>query len=146
MVILVMKKWDINMKQKNNFSSPIWILKKLLVLAVITASLAVFAPSAIADDDDQETARQALEAGKIRPLMELLEKVESTYKGKILEVELESEETDASDGVEILVYEIKLLTPQGNIVKLSFDASNLDLLVVDGHDSEKALKQAGQSD
>jgi len=141
-----MKKRSANMKQKNIFSSPIWILRKFLALAAIAALLAVFAPPTMADDDDQETARQALQAGKIRPLMELLEKVESTYKGKILEVELESEETDASDGAEILVYEIKLLTPQGNIVKLSFDASNLDLLVVDGRDSEKALKQAGQSD
>jgi len=140
-----MKKLATNMKQKNNFSSPVQTLRKLWVLVAITASLAVFAQYAIADDD-QKTAREALQAGKIRPLMELLEKVESAYEGKILEVELESKDDGNDYGEEMMIYEIKLLTPQGNVVKLFFDARNLELLAVDGHDSERALKHGGESD
>lgn len=124
-------------------------LKQLIIFALMSLAIMLFMASAgsvFADDDDQLVAREALKAGKIRPLPELLEKVESTYQGKILEVELESEGSKSDDSGEMLVYEIKLLTPQGNIVKLSFDASNLELLVVDGHDSEKARKHAGESD
>ena len=144
-----MKKRITDVKQNIIYLTFARPLKQIVIMTIMATSLLVFAAASgpvFADDDDQKTAREALEAGKIRPLMELLEKVESAYQGKILEVELESEDSDSNDDEEMLVYEIKLLTPQGNVVKLSFDASNLELLVVDGHDSDKALKQDGELD
>ncbi|MCK5546403.1 MAG: peptidase [Rhodospirillaceae bacterium] len=100
----------------------------------------------LADDDDQEVAREALSKGLIRPLSELLEKIESMYSGHILEVELESEDDYNDEDGEILIYEIKFLTLQGNVVKLKFDAKNLELLVTDGWDLDKAKKKYEDDD
>ena len=128
-----------------SLSSSKWPLKPLVILAVmafgIWALLGTVNP-VMADDDDQEVAREALAKGLIKPLSHLLEKIEATYSGQVLEVELESEDMEGYDGAnEIMIYEIKLLTPQGNVVKLKFNAKNLELLVTDGHDLDKARKK-----
>lgn len=105
--------------------------------------------TAQADSDDQERARAAMLAGEVRPLTELLARVESLYEGEIIEVELEEDDDGAwisGDGDPMLLYEIKLLTPQGNLVKLEFNAKNLELLTVDGHDSDSARKASDTSD
>lgn len=102
-----------------------------------------------ADKDDQERARQAMLSGSVRPLSELLARVESLYEGTVIEVELEDDEsgrTVGPDGALALLYEIKLLTPQGNVVKLEFDALSLELLTVDGNDSERARKEKDDKD
>ncbi len=117
----------------------------------IKAFAMLLAPSlpAWADGDDQERARQAMLAGEVRPLTDLLFQVESMYEGEVIEVELEEDESGAwsgADGKPILLYEIKLLTPQGNLVKLEFDAKSLELLTVDGHDSESARKDLNEED
>ena len=113
-------------------------------MIVLLAGVLLALPNgARADGDDQERARQAMLAGEVRPLTELLAHVESMYEGDIIEVELESDDNGAwyeTKGEPLFLYEIKLLTPQGNLVKLKFDAKNLELLTVDGHDSEKARK------
>jgi len=67
-------------------------------------------------DDDHERARQLLEAGDILPLQQILKNAREIQPGKVLEVELETEHDRP-------VYEIKLLTDQGEVVKLLFDAS-----------------------
>lgn len=116
-------------------------------IPVLALAMLLAAPmTARADSDDQERAREAMLAGDVRPLTELLAHVESMYAGEVIEVELEEDEIDArfgSKGKTVLLYEIKLLTPQGNLVKLKFDAKNLELLTVDGHDSESARKDHG---
>lgn len=112
-------------------------LALLVVVGVMLSPL-----MAAADGDDQEVALDALARGDAKPLIQLLEKVESLYQGTVLEVELETDEHQVlSDDGRALIYEIKLLTPQGNVVKLEFDAKTLELLEVDGHDSEKARKK-----
>lgn len=121
-----------------------WPLKPLVILAVMAFGIWALLGTAnpvMADDDDQEVAREALAKGLIKPLSQLLEIIEATYSGQVLEVELESEDMDDYGGKEILIYEIKLLTPQGNVVKLKFNAKNLELLVADGHDLDKARKK-----
>ena len=67
-------------------------------------------------DDDHERARQLLEAGDILPLQQILKNAREIQPGKVLEVELETEHNQP-------VYEIKLLTDQGEVVELLFDAS-----------------------
>lgn len=114
-----------------------------IFVALIAFSATMALPSgARADEDDQERARQAMLAGDVRPLSELLGRLETMYEGDVIEVELEDAEDDmrGPDGQLIFVYEIKILTPQGNLVKLEFNAKNLELLTVYGHDSEKARK------
>lgn len=117
-------------------------------LAVLVVVGAVLSPLyAAADADDQDLALEALARGDALPLIELLEKVESLYQGTVLEVELESDEHRViSDDGRAMIYEIKILTPQGNLVKLEFAAKTLELLEVDGHDSEDARKRHDDDD
>lgn len=84
-----------------------------LLLALLLAGAVGFA----AADDDHDRARRALEAGEIMPLHTLLERVSRQHPGQVLEVELERE-----DGA--WVYELKLMRPDGILLKLDLDASS----------------------
>lgn len=70
-------------------------------------------------DNDQDRARQALQAGEVLPLGTVLERVEKEVPGQILDVELDRE-TD--EGVARWLYKIKLLRTDGALVKLKVDA------------------------
>jgi uncharacterized membrane protein YkoI len=73
------------------------------------------------DAQDHDRARQALESGEILPLPAILERVERSSPGQIMEVELDREG-------ERWVYEIKVLRKGGSLVKLKLDARNGTLL------------------
>ena len=95
--------------------------------ALICAALLAVAASATAlaededDDADHERARQAYESGAIRSLGAVLSKVESEFTGEVVEVELERRG-------ERMVYEVEILTPQGNVLELVYDAATVELL------------------
>lgn len=91
---------------------------------LLLASL-LAAPLAQASDKDHERARQAVQAGQVMPLPALLDKLALTHPGQVLEVELERER---KDGVEVWVYEIKLLQPDGQLIKLELDAKTAEVL------------------
>lgn len=125
------------------------LLLRSTLAALVFAMLAAAPLSVLADSDDQDRARRAMLSGKVRPLTELLAHVESMYEGEIIKVELEEDDDGAwfgSNGDAMMLYEIKLLTPQGNLVKLEFDAESLELLTVDGHDSDSARKDSFDDD
>jgi uncharacterized membrane protein YkoI len=84
-------------------------------LAVVLTTL-VSSPAWASDSHDQERARAALEAGQIRPLVEILAGVERRYLGRVIETELDQE-----DGH--WVYEFKLLPSTGRVFKLEVDAT-----------------------
>jgi uncharacterized membrane protein YkoI len=65
--------------------------------------------------DGHDRARRAVEEGRILPLKDILARTEATYPGRLIEAELEGD-----DGAPI--YEIKVLTGDGRIVKLFYDA------------------------
>lgn len=126
-----------------------WHLLRGLGLLV---ALNLFTGITMADDiSDHERARAAVESGDIVPLVNILEKVESIYEGSIIEVQLEDE---GDEGFEIenirelgsthymrgFIYEIKLLTPQGNLLKLKMDARTAELIQVRGQGEELARK------
>ncbi|MBL6940828.1 MAG: hypothetical protein ISR53_01580 [Rhodospirillales bacterium] len=121
-------------------------------LLVLIAAITLFPGPAQADDvSDHERARAAVEKGDIVALAFILEKVESIYEGSIIEVELEDEgdegfenesgtDADSNHFMSGFIYEIKLLTPQGNLLKLKLDARTAELIEVRGHGEEKARK------
>lgn len=74
-----------------------------------------------ADDEHEPDVRGA----PVASLMLLLERVGRDFEGDVLELELEQE-----DGRP--VYEVKLLTPKGNVLKVYYDARTLDVLEVKG--------------
>lgn len=84
----------------------------IMVLAVNSLTMPTVWASG---DDDHERARQALQSGQILPLRTVLERLERSHPGKVLEVELEQK-----DG--LWIYKVKLLQADGQLVKLMLDA------------------------
>lgn len=74
-----------------------------------------------ADKADHERARQAVEAGDVLPLRTILEQVERTYPGQVMEVELDREKGE-------WVYEVKLLGKGGALMKLKILARDGTIL------------------
>ncbi|HXK55770.1 MAG TPA: hypothetical protein PLZ16_03920 [Gammaproteobacteria bacterium] len=80
---------------------------------------------AVADQDLANAAGME----EVVSMRSLLARVSESYPGRVLEVELEREE----DGEEVSwVYEVKLLTDRGRVLKLEYDAVNLELLKIKG--------------
>ena len=94
----------------------------------MTALLLILAPLAgvLADNDHME-ARRLVETGSILPLEQILESVHKRWRGRILEVELESERGG-------YIYEIELLDTQGAVWELEIDAVTGQLLKTEEED------------
>jgi uncharacterized membrane protein YkoI len=90
----------------------------LLVCSWLGTALA---PAARASDDDHDQAQRAVLAGEVMPLRRVLERLEREQPGQVLDVELEREDSR-------WVYEIKLLQPSGQRIKLTLDARSAELL------------------
>jgi uncharacterized membrane protein YkoI len=74
-----------------------------------------------AGKDDHERARRAVLAGEVLPLPTVLERLALEQPGQVMAVELEQD-----DGR--WIYEIKLLRPGGQLVKLKLDAQTAAVL------------------
>jgi uncharacterized membrane protein YkoI len=90
-------------------------LRPLLAILLTTVSL-IAAPAWADDHDDHERVRAARKAGRVLPLAELLARVQAEQPGEVLEVELEH-------GHGRMIYEIKLLRPDGRLAELRYDAA-----------------------
>ena len=82
----------------------------LLFLSLISAP-------ALADRDDHDRARRALEAGEILPLSDILDAATAVRPGRVIEIELERD-----DGR--WVYELELVSPQGRLYEMEIDAAS----------------------
>lgn len=107
-----------------------WIIPALMLILTVPPG----APARA--DDDSGRAREAVQQGKIVPLRDVLARVESSFQGEVIEVELEEK-----DGGDRLIYEIKLLTPQGNLLKLIYDAQTMELLKTKGRGLDAAKRR-----
>ena len=72
-------------------------------------------------DHDHERARAAVQAGQVLPLATLLQQLQRSHPGQVLEVEL-----DRDDGR--WIYELKLLQGGGQLLKLELDAATGQVL------------------
>ena len=87
-----------------------------LVFAGLSALAWLNGALAWADSDhDHDRARAALVAGEVLPLPAVLERVGREHPGQVLAVELEREHGR-------WIYELKLLQPDGGLLKLDVDA------------------------
>ncbi|HSI57841.1 MAG TPA: PepSY domain-containing protein [Ideonella sp.] len=84
------------------------------LLAAVLAAAWFGMPAAQAADHD--AVRRAVEAGRLKPLAEILSAVESKHRGRVLDVELERSAAGRP------VYEIKLLEDDGRRRELYIDA------------------------
>ncbi|AWK87711.1 PepSY domain-containing protein [Azospirillum thermophilum] len=106
-------------------------------VVLILAGLLVLPGAARADREDHDRAREALRAGRILPLEGIVDKAVATFGGTVLDVEIEEHDHDDDDDPDLppFVYEIKLLTPGGRIMKLVYDAASGELLAARGRRS-----------
>ncbi len=99
-------------------------LPRLAVAALAGCLLAAGSlapPLAWAGKDDHERARRAVQAGEVLPLPTVLERLALEQPGQVLAVELEQD-----DGR--WIYEIKLLRPGGQLLKLKLGAQTAAVL------------------
>lgn len=102
-------------------------MRPLLLLPLCLFLALAGAPHVWADDDDDDDradhdrARAALERGEIMSLRTIMEKAETDYPGRLLEVELESKHGR-------FVYDIEILAADGRLVELLYDAADGKLL------------------
>lgn len=96
-----------------------------LLFALLLAALAAAGPAVAGDHHDR--ARRAVEEGRILPLKEIIARAQKAEPGQVIEAELEDEHG-------AIVYEIKMLTADGRMLKLYFDAGSGVLLRTKGRD------------
>lgn len=95
-----------------------------MLFLALTLSIGFAVSSASArDSDDHDRARAAVQAGEVLPLAQVIERLQRTHPGQVLELELERE-----DGR--WIYEVKLLQADGQLLKLELDARTADVLKV----------------
>lgn len=102
------------------------LLSTVLVIALTGAA-------AVQAGDDHDRARAALRAGEVVPLRDILAVVEQEFRGEMLEIELDEKRRR-------FVYEVKLLTPDGSIIELYYDARTKALLKTEGRGVEDARR------
>lgn len=88
-----------------------WLLALLLAAGGVCAS----------DKPDHERARAAVQAGEVMPLPTLLDKLQRSHPGTVLELELEQESG-------VWIYEVRLLQADGQLFKLKLDARTAQVL------------------
>lgn len=91
------------------------VLLSLALLAALGVS-SLRAPLGAQERRDHERARAALEAGQIRPLSDLLAEVERRFRGRVIEADLERDDTQ-------WLYELKILPPNGRLFIVELDAA-----------------------
>lgn len=102
-----------------------------------SAAFVLFARPRAAHSDEQNNAREALRSGEVVSLGRILARVRAAYAGRVLEAELER---GRGGGTAPWIYHVKLLTPQGNVIKLMLNAKTAIILAVKGRGAEAAKK------
>lgn len=87
---------------------------KIIIRFITVIMLTAISIMACADDD-HDKAKRLMEDGNILPLKTILQKARKIQPGKILEVELENKKGKR-------IYEVELLTTEGNVIELKFNA------------------------
>jgi uncharacterized membrane protein YkoI len=91
--------------------------------------LSLIAAPALADRDDHDRARLALQAGEILPLAEILAAAEAARPGRVIEIELERD-----DGR--WIYELELVSPDGFLYEMEIDAASGTILEVEREEDD----------
>lgn len=107
------------------------IARRTAVLLLMAAAIGQAAAASGRSDHDR--ARAAVQAGEVMPLPALLERLQRSHPGQVLELELERE-----DGR--WVYEVKLLQADGQLLKLELDARTAEVLTLRRRPARDSLK------
>lgn len=91
-------------------------------------------------DSDHDMARAAREAGDIVPLQRILDTVNAQFDGVLLEVELEFEDDHDKGRKPGWLYEVKMRTTPGAVIKLYYDARTGALIGTRGRGMDAARR------
>ena len=111
------------------------VLRKALAACVCGACALAVLPVAASDKHDHDRARQAVQAGQVLPLPAVLDHLQREVPGQVLEVELEQERSG-------WIYEIKLLTPAGQLTKVKLDARTAQVLRIKSRDDHRPRRES----
>ncbi|MGR5126213.1 PepSY domain-containing protein [Photobacterium swingsii] len=113
---------------------------KSLTLSTIICWIALMCATATAAptprleiDEDHDDFMEAVEQGLIQSFSALQATVARQLHGRIIKVELEEDD-------DIWIYELKLLDPNNNIVKVEYDARTLSIIKISGRQLENIIK------
>lgn len=121
-----------------------------LALTLALAVVLVLAPTAAraGREGDHDRARAAVQAGEVLPLPTLLERLQRTHPGQVLELELERErepERGRAGQTGRWIYEVKLLRADGQLLKLEVDAATAQVLRVRGDGGGKRGRESREA-
>jgi uncharacterized membrane protein YkoI len=88
---------------------------------IVLLACSLPATRAIATSTDQERATQAVQAGEILSLRVILERLEQSQPGQVLDVEFEQKKG-------VWIYELKILKAGGRLQKLKIDAKTGEII------------------
>ncbi|NJO56782.1 MAG: PepSY domain-containing protein [Rhodospirillales bacterium] len=114
---------------------------RALLLATSLIVLLVPTPGS-SSADDYDRARAAVAAGRILPLTEIVERATAEFGGGVLDAEYEDDDDEEDDDhhrerSNRSHYRIKLLTPDGRVLKLVYDAVSGELISRHGRHRER---------
>lgn len=102
--------------------------RRVVLGCLMVATLAMSLRVAQADDDDDwRSLHRQVEAGRIKPLSEILDTLARDWHGDVIDVDIEDDDGE-------IIYEIELLGPQGQVVEFEIDARTGDILEIEGRD------------
>ena len=90
-------------------------IRQVLAMTALWIAATTTLFPATASSGDHQRATQAVESGEILSLRKILERLESSHPGQVLEVELEQKKG-------VWMYELKILKTGGRLQKIKVDA------------------------
>ena len=104
----------------------LWAMRMLLVLLAIAGVAGLPNDIPARADSDQKSARDAADAGKIKPLSEILHAVKATVPGQVVDVQLDKTGNPWT-------YRIRIRSEKGNVVLVVVDAESGRILSTKGN-------------
>jgi uncharacterized membrane protein YkoI len=104
----------------------LWAMRVLLVLLAFSAIAGLPNDIPVQAQSDQKSARDAADAGEIKPLSEILNAVKKDVPGQVLDVQLDKTGNPWT-------YKIRIRSEKGNVVLVVVDAESGTILSTKGN-------------
>lgn len=114
------------------------MLQRLTLWAIVLVAVSATA-SAELRESAHDRAYRELKGGGFVSLQSILDWVGRNFEGDVIEVELEPEDDEVLESP--LIYEVELLSRQGEVIELIFDPKTGDLVRTEGDGIERARKR-----